>query len=291
MGKSPFISSYAMFSPGLNWEQIRTTICYNNVNVKIGGSYAGVSVGPDGGSHQALEDIAITRVFPRMIAISPCDAIEAKNATLAAARVIWPTFIRLARARTPVITTEEAPFEIGKATMLYEGKDKADVGIVATGALVHQALLAARQLEADRISVKVLNLSTIKPWIMTRSFLSLEKRGRLLPWKNTKRPEEWVLRLRNAWRKLIPFDGLHRRGRPIQAIRKAGRADRLLRNENRVPHRGSQEDASEKIAGLCLIHLRLALSMPKAVSAHAAQATKSVPRATGSKKAISADCA
>ena len=113
MGKIPFISSYAMFSPGRNWEQIRTTICYNNANVKIAGSHAGVSVGPDGGSHQALEDIAITRVLPRMIVISPCDAIEARKATLAAAKVIWPTYIRLARQKTAVITTEEAPFQIG----------------------------------------------------------------------------------------------------------------------------------------------------------------------------------
>jgi transketolase len=163
MGKVPFISSYAMFSPGRNWEQIRTTICYNNANVKIAGSHAGVSVGPDGGSHQALEDLAITRVLPRMIVISPCDAIEAKKATIAAARVIGPTYIRLAREKTPIITTEEAPFEIGKANILYQGVKKADVGIIATGALVHQALLAARQLEKDDVSVKVLNLSTVKP--------------------------------------------------------------------------------------------------------------------------------
>src|SRR5689334_6483284 len=106
MGKIPFITSYAMFSPGRNWEQIRTTICYNNANVKIAGSHAGVSVGPDGGSHQALEDLAITRVLPRMIVISPCDAIEAKKATVAAAKIIGPTYIRLAREKTPVITTE-----------------------------------------------------------------------------------------------------------------------------------------------------------------------------------------
>ncbi|HEY5035841.1 MAG TPA: transketolase C-terminal domain-containing protein, partial [Chthoniobacterales bacterium] len=163
MSKVPFISSYAMFSPGRNWEQIRTTICYNNVNVKIAGSHAGVSVGPDGGTHQALEDIAITRVIPRMIVISPCDAIEAKKATLAAARIVGPIYIRLARNKTPVITTEETPFEIGKARFFYQSKKKAEVGIIATGALVHKALLAARQLEVDDIGVKVLNLSTIKP--------------------------------------------------------------------------------------------------------------------------------
>lgn len=163
MGKIPFISSYAMFSPGRNWEQIRTTICYNNTNVKIAGSHAGVSVGPDGGTHQALEDIALMRVLPRMIVLSPCDAIEARKATLAAAQVVGPTYIRLARDKTPVITTEETSFTIGKATLVYCGEEKPDIGLVATGALVHKALLAARQLEKDGISVKVLNLSTIKP--------------------------------------------------------------------------------------------------------------------------------
>jgi transketolase len=163
MGKIPFISSYAMFSPGRNWEQIRTTICYNNANVKIAGSHAGVSVGPDGGTHQALEDLAITRVLPRMIVISPCDAIEAKKATIAAAKIIGPTYIRLAREKTPVITTEETPFEIGKAQLLYRGSGKAKVGIIATGALVHKALMTAKELDESGVSVAVLNLSTVKP--------------------------------------------------------------------------------------------------------------------------------
>src|SRR3989304_2705644 len=112
MGKVPFITSYAMFSPGRNWEQIRTTICYNDRNVKIAGSHAGVSVGPDGGTHQAIEDIAITRVIPRMIVLSPCDALEAKKATLASVDTGTPVYIRLAREKTPVMTTEETPFEI-----------------------------------------------------------------------------------------------------------------------------------------------------------------------------------
>lgn len=162
-GKIPFISSYAMFSPGRNWEQTRTTICYNNTNVKIAGSHAGVSVGPDGGTHQALEDLALMRVLPRMTVISPCDAIEAKKATMAAARHQGPTYIRLAREKTPIITTNETPFEIGKAEILYESDNKANVGIIATGSLVHNALLAAKQLEADGFAIKVLNLSTIKP--------------------------------------------------------------------------------------------------------------------------------
>src|SRR3989344_5064193 len=120
MGKIPFISSYAMFSPGRTWEQIRTTIAYNNVPVKIAGSHAGVSVGPDGGSHQALEDIAMMRVMPRMVVLSPCDSIEARKATIAAAKTNTPVYIRLARDKTPVITTEETPFEIGNASLLWE---------------------------------------------------------------------------------------------------------------------------------------------------------------------------
>lgn len=164
MGKIPFCSSYAMFSPGRNWEQIRTTICYNDRPVKIAGSHAGVSVGPDGGTHQAIEDIAIMRVLPRMVVISPCDAIEAKKATLAAAKTDSPTYIRLAREKTPVMTTSDTPFEIGKAQVFFAPeKGKADVGIIATGALVHKALWAARWLGEEGVRVKVLNAATIKP--------------------------------------------------------------------------------------------------------------------------------
>ncbi len=164
MGKIPYISSYAMFSPGRNWEQIRTTICYNDRAVIIAGSHAGISVGPDGGTHQALEDIAITRVIPNMIVISPCDHIEARKATILSADLKKPVYIRLAREKTPVITTEDSPFEIGKAQLLFgEEKGKADVGIIATGALVHRALKVAEALKKENISAKVLNISTIKP--------------------------------------------------------------------------------------------------------------------------------
>lgn len=164
MGKVPFISSYAMFSPGRNWEQIRTTICYNSgTNVKIAGSHAGVSVGPDGGSHQALEDIALMRVLPRMTVISPCDAIEAKKATMAAAEMNGPVYIRLAREKTPVITVEETPFEIGPAELFYESKGGIQAAIVATGALVYQALISASRLNDEGFAVQVLNLPTIKP--------------------------------------------------------------------------------------------------------------------------------
>ncbi len=122
MGKIPFMTSYAMFSPGRNWEQIRTTIAYNNQPVKIAGSHAGISVGPDGGTHQAIEDMAIMRVIPRMVVISPCDAIEARKATLAAAKTKDPTYIRLAREKTPVMTTESTPFEIGKAQIVFKSE-------------------------------------------------------------------------------------------------------------------------------------------------------------------------
>ncbi len=162
MGKVPFITSYAMFSPGRNWEQIRTTICYNNRPVKIAGSHAGISVGPDGGTHQAIEDIAITRVVPRMEVLVPCDAIEAKKATLAAAKTDKPTYIRLARNKTPVITTDESPFEIGKANLLWSSENP-EVTIICCGSVVYNSLLAAKKLLEENINVLVLNLHTIKP--------------------------------------------------------------------------------------------------------------------------------
>ena len=179
MGKIPFISSYAMFSPGRNWEQIRTTICYNNQPVKIAGSHAGISVGPDGGTHQAIEDMAITRVIPRMVVVSPCDAIEAKKATLASVDTGTPVYIRLAREKTPIITTGTTPFEIGKA-QIYWQSTKPQVGIVATGALLHKALLATKELEGKGIEVEVMNLSTIKP-LDEKAIIELAKKtGRIV---------------------------------------------------------------------------------------------------------------
>lgn len=179
MGKIPFISSYAMFSPGRNWEQIRTTICYNNQPVKIVGSHAGISVGPDGGTHQAVEDIAIMRVIPRMVVISPCDALEAKRATLAAVETGTPVYLRLAREKTPIITTNETPFKIGQAETFWTA-DKPQVGIIATGALLHEALLAAHELEGKNIAVEVLNLSTIKPLDEKAVIALAKKAGRLV---------------------------------------------------------------------------------------------------------------
>ncbi len=174
MGKVPFTSSYAMFSPGRNWEQIRTTICYNDRKVVIVGSHAGISVGPDGGTHQAIEDIAIMRVLPNMVVLSPCDYIEARKATIAAAKIKEPVYIRLAREKTPVMTTEDTPFQIGKAEIFFAPPMNAKVGIIATGALVHKAVVAAKKLALRGIAVKVLNVHTIKP-LDTESIIKLAK--------------------------------------------------------------------------------------------------------------------
>ena len=164
MGKIPFCASYAMFSPGRNWEQIRTTIAYNDRLVKIVGSHAGISVGADGGTHQALEDIALMRVIPNMEVVSPCDAIEAKKATLALAKTNKPAYLRLVREKTPIITTQETPFVLGKAEIFWMPEvGLAQVGIITTGGLMHNALVAAKELEAEGIKTKVMNLSVIKP--------------------------------------------------------------------------------------------------------------------------------
>jgi transketolase len=181
MGKIPYCSSYAMFSPGRNWEQIRTTIAYNDRKVIIVGSHAGISVGPDGGTHQALEDIALTRVIPNMDVISPCDSMEAEKITLALLHTKVPAYLRLGREKTPVITTAETPFEIGKGSVFWMPEvGLAQVGIIVTGGLTYQALVAAKELESEGTKTKVLNLSSIKP-IDRDAVLSLAKEtGRLV---------------------------------------------------------------------------------------------------------------
>lgn len=161
-GKIPFVSSYATFSPGRNWEQIRTTICYNDSNVKIAGHHAGIMTGPDGATHEATEDIAIMRALPNMRVFVPCDAIQAKNATVAAAKLWGPTYIRFAREKSPIVTTEDTPFTPGKAEIFWQSK-KPEVVIIATGVLMHNALLAAKELEEEKIPTIVLNVHTIKP--------------------------------------------------------------------------------------------------------------------------------
>ncbi|MBX4190137.1 transketolase family protein [Candidatus Parcubacteria bacterium] len=159
-GKIPFISSYATFSPGRNNEQIRTNISINNVPVKIAGAHAGISVGPDGATHQALEDIALMRVQPRMVVVVPCDAVEAQKATLAGAFNDKPTYLRFGREKSPVITTDQTPFEIGKAIVLRDGKDCA---IIGCGMLLYNALIAAEELSKEGLECMVVNSHTIKP--------------------------------------------------------------------------------------------------------------------------------
>lgn len=165
-GKIPFISSYATFSPGRNNEQIRTNICINNVPVKIAGSHAGISVGPDGATHQALEDITIMRVIPRMVVVVPCDAVEAQKATVASAFNGQPTYIRLGRAKSPIFTTENTPFEIGKAEIYRNpstGSGRADCAIIGCGMLLYNALVAAEELAGEGIDCMVINSHTVKP--------------------------------------------------------------------------------------------------------------------------------
>lgn len=176
MGKIPFIASYAMFSPGRNWEQIRTTIAYNDSNVKIIGAHAGVSVGPDGATHQAIEDIALMRVVPNIIVIAPADVHEARKATLAAAKHSGPVYIRVGRSDTPVVTTDESPFEIGKGEVMFTANEDAErkVGIVVTGTLLFNALKAAKDLREEGIEVTVLHMPTIKP-IDKKALLTLAK--------------------------------------------------------------------------------------------------------------------
>lgn len=173
-GKIPFISSYATFSPGRNWEQIRTTIALNNLPVKIAGHHAGVSVGPDGATHQALEDIAMMRVLPNMVVVVPCDAIEARKATVAAAKNNLPTYLRFAREKSAIITKEGSPFQIGRAEVLRKGKD---VSIVGCGLLLYNVLMVAEQLAKEGIECEVINSHTIKPLDQKTILQSVKKTG------------------------------------------------------------------------------------------------------------------
>ncbi|MBI2449034.1 transketolase family protein [Candidatus Pacearchaeota archaeon] len=161
-GKIPFIASYSAFSPGRNWEQIRTTIALNDLPVKIAGAHSGISVGPDGATHQQLEDIAIMRAMPNMMVIAPCDSIETTKATISAAQTAKPIYIRFTREKTPVFTTNKTPFKIGKAEIFWESKNP-KVTIIGCGSLVYEALLAARELKSQGIGSIVINSHTIKP--------------------------------------------------------------------------------------------------------------------------------
>lgn len=175
-GKIPFTSSYAAFSPGRNWEQIRTTISLNDMPVKVIGSHAGISVGPDGATHQMLEDIALMRVLPNMVVLAPGDSTEAEKATRAIAENGKPSYMRLARDKTAIFSTEDSPFEIGKAYVLREGHD---ITLLGTGALTYQLLIAAQELAATyHIHAEVIHVPTIKPLDEETILKSVRKTGR-----------------------------------------------------------------------------------------------------------------
>jgi len=160
-GKIPFVSSYATFNPGRNWDQLRVSVCYSMANVKVAGAHAGISVGPDGATHQALEDVAMTRVLPNLVVVIPCDAIEAKKATLAIAQEMkGPAYIRFGREKTPQFTTDQTPFKLGRAEVFREGSD---VAIIGSGILVYNSLRAAVELAKEGIDCMVVNNHTIKP--------------------------------------------------------------------------------------------------------------------------------
>lgn len=176
-GKIPFATSYAAFNPGRNWEQIKTTICINDQPVKVIGSHAGVSVGPDGATHQMLEDIALMRVLPNMVIVAPGDSVEAEKATRLIAANGKPSYLRLARPKTPVFSTAESPFEIGKAYVLREGSD---VSLMGTGSMTYQLLVAAKILFEKGISAEVVHVPTIKPLDGQTILASARRTGRVV---------------------------------------------------------------------------------------------------------------
>lgn len=159
-GKTPFVASYATFSPGRSWDQLRVSVAYSMANVKVAGSHTGLSVGPDGATHQALEDIAITRVIPNLTVVVPCDSIEARKTTIALGTTAGPAYFRLGREKTPVMTTDGTPFTVGKASVFKEGSD---VAVIGSGPILYNGMLAALELEKEGISVLVINNHTIKP--------------------------------------------------------------------------------------------------------------------------------
>ena len=176
-GMIPFASTYGVFLAGRAWDQIRTTVCYNNLNVKLAGAHAGISVGPDGATHQALEDVALMRVLPNMTVVVPCDAVETEKATLALSERVGPCYIRFGREAVPVITNEDSPFEIGKANVLWEGSDAV---LFANGAMVYEGLEAAKQLAEEGIDLMVVNLHTVKPLDQETVVAAARKTGRVI---------------------------------------------------------------------------------------------------------------
>ena len=176
-GIIPFASTYGVFLAGRAWDQIRTTVCYNNLNVKLAGAHAGISVGPDGATHQALEDVALMWVLPNMTVVVPCDAVETEKATLALAEREGSCYIRFGREAVPVITDEDSPFEIGKANVLRDGKDAV---LFANGAMVYEGLEAAKQLAGEGIDLMVINLHTVKPLDQEAVLAAARKTGRVI---------------------------------------------------------------------------------------------------------------
>jgi transketolase len=160
VGKIPYVCTYGVFCTGRAWDQMRTTVAYGQFNVKIGGAHGGVSVGPDGATHQSLAEIALTRVLPNMIVVVPTDSIETKKATIEASKINGPVFLRFGREKVPVITTEETPFKIGRAETYRFGED---ITIFACGPMVYESLIAAKNLERKGIDARVINLHTVKP--------------------------------------------------------------------------------------------------------------------------------
>ncbi len=159
-GKIPFACTFGVFASGRAWDQIRISIAYMNLNVKIGGTHGGISVGPDGATHQALEEITLMRMLPNMSIIVPCDALEAKRATIESARVEGPIYLRLGRNASPALTSNKTPFKIGKGNLLIDGED---IAIFACGQMVHEAIKAAEILKKDKIKARVVNMHTPKP--------------------------------------------------------------------------------------------------------------------------------
>jgi transketolase len=175
-GKKAFISAFGAFSPGRNFDQVRVSICYNNVDVKLHASHCGLSVGPDGASHQILEDIAMMRALPNMTVLVPCDLEQAKKATLAAAELKTPAYIRTSRENVPIFTTDKTPFEIGKANVYRDGKD---IAIFACGLQVYESLKAAEELKKKGIDAAVIDIHTIKP-IDVQTIIAYAKRCKAL---------------------------------------------------------------------------------------------------------------
>ncbi|HEU0050636.1 MAG TPA: transketolase C-terminal domain-containing protein [Patescibacteria group bacterium] len=173
-GKIPFVSSYAVFVPGRAWDQLRVSVCYSNANVKVAGAHAGISVGPDGATHQALEDLATVRVLPNLTVVAPCDYLETKKATIAIGTVKGPAYLRFSREKTPIITRAASPFRIGRHEIFEPGKD---VTIAACGPLIYEAMLAARDLRKYQIHAEVINCHTLKPFDHQTLIKSVKKTG------------------------------------------------------------------------------------------------------------------